>query len=149
MTHVRQSLRAAVIAAVTGLASTGSRVYAARVYPLQAAQMPALSVATVGESAEPRGMGFADVIERVVTVEVTGHARETAGLADTLDTIAEEVETALGAGVSVGGVTVALDYAGAEINFSGEVDQPVGTVAMRWTALLFTLSNAPGTLVQV
>lgn len=33
MTHARQSLRAAVVAAVTGLATTGSRAHTALVFP--------------------------------------------------------------------------------------------------------------------
>jgi hypothetical protein len=81
--------------------------------------------------------------------KLTGMARSTSALANTLDTISEEVETALGGGVLLGSVPIALDYVGADVQFSGELDQPIGTVAMRFTALVYTLSNAPGTLVQV
>lgn len=148
MTHVRQSLRAAVVAAVTGLPTTGARVRTGRVYPLQEADLPGLEVNTVAEEAEPQSLSFSGVLARAVTVEVVGRARATAAIADVLDAIAEEVEGALAGAVTVSGVQVALDYAGADIQFSGEVDQPVGAVALRFTAQLFTLASAPGTLVQ-
>ena len=43
----------------------------------------------------------------------------------------------------------ALEYDGALIEFSGDIDQPVGKVSLRFTANLYTLAGAPGTLVQV
>lgn len=148
MTHVRQSLRSAVVTAVTGLTTTGSRVYTAKVYPAQSTEMPCLQVNTTLEEAVPQDINLPGIVERRVTVEVVGMARDTATLADTLDTIAGEVETALGSGVSVSGTTIELAYQGADIIFSGELDQPVGTVSLRFAATLYTTSNAPGTLVM-
>lgn len=147
MTHVRHSLRTAVIAACTGLTATGSRVYTARVYATPETELPCLMVNTIDEAAEPQGLALPDILQRVVTVEVVGLARDTATLADTLDAIAEQVETALGAGVTVSGASIALDYEGAEIRFE-QLDQPIGTVTLRFRAQLFTLANAPGTLVN-
>ena len=148
MTHVRQSLRSAVVTAVTGLTTTGSRVYTAKVYPVQATEMPCLQVNTTAEDANPQDITLPGIVERRVTVEVVGMARDTSTLANTLDTIAEEVEAALGAGVSVSGKTIEMAYEGADVIFSGELDQPVGTVSMRFAATLYTTSNAPGTLVM-
>ncbi len=148
MTHIRQTLRSAVVTAVTGLTTTGSRVYTARVYPAQSAELPCLVVNTISEDAVPQDIGLPGIVERRVSVEVLGMARDTSTMAATLDVIAEEVETALGAGVSIGGKTVELAYEGASIQFSGEVDQPVGTISMRFSTTLYTTSNAPGTLVM-
>lgn len=149
MTHARQQLRDAVGTAVSGLTTTGANVYTGRVYPLQSDELPCLWVNTVAEDAEAQTIDFDAVLLRTVTVEIRGQARAVSDIADVLDNIAEEVETALAGTVSVGGKSVALEYAGAQIDFSGDIDQPVGTVAMRWTAQLFTLASAPGTLVQV
>ena len=44
MTHVRTQLRDAVASVVTGLASTGSRVYRSQTLPVTAKQLPALLV---------------------------------------------------------------------------------------------------------
>lgn len=149
MSHIRKQLRDAVVSAVTGLTTTGSRVYTAKVYPVSQAEMPCLVVNAIEDVGQPEGLSLPGILGRQVTIEVLGMARATSALADELDAIAEEVETALGVGVTVSGTTIALDYVGANLQFSGEADQPIGTVATRFTALVYTLSNAPGTLVQV
>jgi alpha-L-arabinofuranosidase len=149
MTHVRQSLRSAVVAAVTGLTTTGSRVYTAKVYPAQDGELPCLVVNTVAEAVTQQDIGLPGIIERRVTVEVVGMVKATSGMANTLDTIAEEVETAVGSGVSVSGANIELAYEGSDIQFSGDTDQPVGTISLRFAATLYSLSSAPGTLVQV
>ena len=148
MTHVRQTLRAAVVTACTGLAATGSRVYASRVYPLQEAELPCLLVTTPAESSDPQDIGLPGIVSREVTVEVAGIARATSALADTLDAIAEQVETALGAGVSVAGQSIELSYGGMVADLAADIDQPTGRIALRFAATLYTQSNAPGTLVS-
>lgn len=143
--HARQQLRDAIVTAVTGLAITGSRVYTARVYPAQDTELPHLEVNTIEESAEPALVDGA--IERQLVLEVTARARGTSGLVNTLDTIAEQVETVLGIAVTVGGTPVELAYQGASIQFSGEADQPIGSASLRFRATLYTAANAPGTLL--
>lgn len=143
--HARQQLRDAVVAAVTGLALTGSRVYTARVYPAQDSELPHLEVNTVDESASDVLLDGS--IERQVTLEITARARATAALANTLDAIAEQVETTLGASINVNGKDVDLAYTGASIQFSGDADQPIGTASLTYRATLYTAANAPGTLL--
>ena len=48
--HVRQQVREAVSTLLTGLTTTESRVYQSRITPLQANELPALLVATNGET---------------------------------------------------------------------------------------------------
>lgn len=143
--HARQQLRDAVVTAVTGLAITGSRVYTARVYPAQDSELPHLEVNTVDESASDVLLDGS--IERQVTLEITARARATAALANTLDAIAEQVETTLGASINVNGKDVDLAYTGASIQFSGDADQPIGTASLTYRATLYTAANAPGTLL--
>jgi hypothetical protein len=146
MSHVRQDLRAAVVAAVTGLAQTQARVHTARVYPLRELDMPALVVNTTSDSAETEGGIDVLYVPRVVTVEVQAYARG-ANLANTLDTICEQVEVALGAALTVQGKAVQLIYQATEIEFDGEAEQPIGRAAMTFNATLYTASSAPGTLL--
>ncbi|MEY2654030.1 MAG: hypothetical protein RLZZ524_1058, partial [Pseudomonadota bacterium] len=47
--HLRQQIREAVAGAVTGLTTTGARVYQGRVYPLEDAQLPGLTVSSLAE----------------------------------------------------------------------------------------------------
>ena len=149
MSHVRKQLRDAIVTLVTGLSTTGSRVFTGRVYPMQEAELPCLWVNTIPEDGVPQDLSVSGILQRTVTVEIVGIARGTSGLVDTMDTICEEVETALGAGVILGGTTVALDYTGTDHQLSGEADQPIGRASIRYVCNLYTTSSAPGTLVMV
>ncbi len=146
--HVRQQLRDAIVTAVTGLATTGARVYTARVYPAQDSELPHLEVNTVDEDAELVSVHPQGTLERRLTIEITARARATSGLANTLDDITEQVETALGGAITVSSKSVPLSYQGASIQFSGEADQPIGIAVLRYQATLYTAANAPGTLVN-
>lgn len=147
MPHVRQDLRAAVVAAVTGLAQTQTRVHTARVYPLRDLDMPALVVNTTTDSAETEGGAAELYVPRVISVEVQAYARGS-NLANTLDTICEQVEGALGVALIVQGKPVLLSYQSTEIEFDGEAEQPIGRALMTFnTPPLYTASNAPGTLL--
>ena len=147
MPHVRNDLRAAIVTAVTGLAQTQARVHTARVYPLRELDMPALVVNTTADNAETEGGAAALYVPRVISVEVQAYARG-ANLANTIDTICEQVEVALGAALTVQGKPVLLVYQATEIEFDGEAEQPIGRATITFnTPPLYTESNAPGTLL--
>lgn len=146
--HVRQQLRDAIVTALTGLATTGARVYTARVYPAQDSELPHLEINTVDEQADQIGLHAPGITERQVSIEITARARGISGLANTLDDISAEVETVLSGAITVSGELVPLAYQGASIQFSGDADQPIGSAALRYQATLYTASNAPGTLVN-
>ena len=148
MAHVRQQVRAAAVARRTGLATTGSRVDSAPVYPLDLAAGPRLGVSVADETAESLTMGAQPTVQRTVTLTVEGHAVATAGVANVLDAVAAEVETALGGLLTVGSVEVPLMYTGASIEFSTDLDRPVGRVSLSFTADLFTVANQPEVLTQ-
>lgn len=144
--HVRKQLRAAVTSAVTNLTTTGARVYGWRVYALQAgSELPALCVYITEEEAESVTVHAPALVERRPVVHVRGFASASADVEDTLDTIAKEVETALASGVTVGAKTVTLEYIGCEIEAS-EGDKPIGTIDLRFAAILHNTANAPDSL---
>ena len=58
MSHVRQQIRERVATTLTGLTTTGSRVYQSRVYPLGPNNLPGLLVFTSSESSEVDVMGI-------------------------------------------------------------------------------------------
>jgi hypothetical protein len=143
--HVRKQLRAALTTALTGLATTGSSVYGYRVHPLQAADLPCISIQTPSESGDAITAHAPYELERVVQVDVVGHAKAQANVDATLDDIAKEVETALGAAVTVSGKSVQLFYRGCEIDFAA-TDTNVSVITLHYEAKLYTASNAPDAL---
>lgn len=146
-THVVQQLVVAVTAALTGLATTGPRVYAQRPeeHALQPAELPALLVYDDGEEAEVADIAGA-TYRRTVALRVEIAAKAVAGLAAQVRQIRLEVETALAAGVTAGGGLRRIVYTGCDaMDTSGLTDRPVATQALRFTVDVYTPAAAPNT----
>jgi hypothetical protein len=141
--HVRRSIREAIATAVTGLPTTGSRVFQSRVYALERTDLPALLVSSVQERVVDQSIGYPRLYERVVTISVTAIAAATADLDDTLDQICKEVETALGTqGVALGGGKVAT-LQSTSLYLISETEKPVGQAVMSYDVFYMTAENAP------
>jgi hypothetical protein len=84
-----------IIAALTGLASTGSRVSDSPEYPADPAGLPCLRVFDPEEAYEVTTLGVPRVYERRLQLQVHILATADAGLSATLDAIGLEVKTAL------------------------------------------------------
>lgn len=145
--HIRKQLRAAVKAAVTGLTTTGARVFDARVYPLQAAELPAL-VIYVSDRVDPLTVDVPDLQRRDMDVRIEGYASAATNVHDTLDLIGKEVEIALSAALTVAGASVTLTYTGSDVDGSAEGDAPKGVIVMRFITDLYTAAGAPDALIQ-
>lgn len=144
--HVRKQLRDAVTTALTGLTTTGARVYGYRVYALDPEnELPALSIYTTEEDAQGVTIHGPATVERVVAVRVKAFARSGSGLDDTLDLIAKEVETVLGAALTLGSKSVLLAYGGCEIDHEAG-DQPIGTLELKYLGTLYNTATVPDVL---
>lgn len=143
--HAHKQIRDALKTRLTGLASTGARVYANRLYPLTAAELPALRVYLDEESAEPLSV-HAPASSRVLSLSVEACAKATAALDDTLDQIGKEVEIALASGLSVAGVHLQPIYTG--MSFTDDIaDQPVGVKRMTFSLPFEAAAGAPDVLL--
>lgn len=141
MAHARRQIREAIAAVVTGLASTGSRVFQSRMRAQEA--LPCLLVVTHDEQIERTGLG--DELERQVDVEITGVAKAAANVDDALDAIAEEVETAIGPNNALGGLVRATELRSLKTELDDELEQPVGLIRLAYRCTYFTPAGAPGT----
>lgn len=138
--HLRQQIREAVVTAVTGLTTTAGRVHDSRVYKLET--LPALAVYALSEPVEydtqqrPRGQ------TRELELVVEGFAKATASLEDTLDTIAKEVEAALTADVTRGGLAKDTLLTLTETPpIEGGANKPHGVVRLTWLIEYRTREN--------
>jgi Zn-dependent M28 family amino/carboxypeptidase len=147
--HVRQQIRAAVAAAVTGLATTGTRVFASRVYPVAEGELPCLLITTGDEQAETANLAWRSAQRRELGIEVVALAQAASGVENTLDTIAEEVETALyatqSASTLAGLLLHPLRLDGIEVDLDGDGQRPTGALTLRLTATYETDAGVPGT----
>ena len=142
MAHVRQQIRERIATEVTGLSTTGSKVFQSRVYPLQASNLSGLLIYTTAESSEPIDMGGTSrLMNRTLSVIIEAYVK---AVSNYDDTVCSEVEVALG-GSTVNGLVKDIYLESTEINYQGEGDQPLAIATMTWNVLYETASNAPDT----
>jgi len=147
MAHARQQLRERAATTLTGLTTTGSKVYQSRVYPMGAANLPGLLIYTKSEDSEPQTIGDTRTVLRNLSLVIEGYVKAVSNYDDTIDTVAAEVETALGNDVTLNGLAKNSYLESTEIEFDGEGDKPVASVSMTYIVQYMTIENAPQTAV--
>ena len=141
MAHVRQSIRDNVVTTVTGLSTTGSRVFRTRVYPLETGNLPGLCVWTSTEDSTVSTLTAPKYLDREVEVIVEAYVRGTANYDNTLDTICSEVEAAMAGDLDRGDNAKDTFLTRTELEFSDEGDQPIGMARMTFTVEYRTAEN--------
>lgn len=144
--HVRQQVREAIAAILTGLATTGNRVYQSRLIPLQDDELPALLISTNQEGVEALNVNSNPMLERNLIIKVTVVAKAVSNLDDTLDTVIKEVEQALNASVAantLSGLVKSILLTDIDIEMNAEAETPTGQAILSFTTSYFTQANAP------
>lgn len=143
MSHVRQQLRDAAVTALTGLTTTGARVYPSRLLPLRDTDLPCLLVQTNDE--EIIGADVHGVLqERTLRLVVRCAAKITGTLDDTLDAMIAEVEAALDA-QTFGGLAKSVNLTSIGIDMDDALDKPSGIAEISYTVTYYTAAGSPGT----
>ena len=151
MAHARKQIRDAVGAALIAAATVaGARVHLSRVYPLQAANLPALRIYTTDEASETdeRTMGADPQMLRKQLLIVEGVLKQTADIDDAMDELAAEVEIALAENM-LGDLIKDIVIAGTNLDINADGEQPVGVVTMSYEVLYMTTTTDPETALQV
>nr|BAR33994.1 phage minor tail protein U [uncultured Mediterranean phage uvMED] len=132
MAHARKQIRDQLMTTLTGLTTTGSRVFNSRVYDHDA--LPCISVYTLSEELgdESQNKQF-----RMLNVMVEVRAKAADSLEDDLDKIGAEIEDAIFANgdTTLSNTCKEFDYDGLDIELSGEAEQPFGLMTMRFMAM--------------
>lgn len=132
MTHRAETIIDTVKTRVTGLATTGTRVFRGRGYPLQEADLPALLLYMGAD--DVIGDLSAALLDCQLQVHVDAVVKTTAQVDTTLNLIREEVTIALQADHTQG-LAFVIDTAeqGAdEPDISNDGEQPAGSLRTRW-----------------
>tara|TARA_Y100000401_G_C8319313_1_gene224330 strand:+ start:1241 stop:1687 length:447 start_codon:yes stop_codon:yes gene_type:complete len=141
--HVREQIRSRIVTNVTGLSTTGSRVFESRIYPLESSELPGLLVYTISEESEPIRIGPNRLLERVLNVVVQAYCESNSDFDGTIDEICKEVETSLASDRTVNGLAKDLFIASTEITYSSEGAKPVGYATMVFTVDYYTDAQSP------
>lgn len=138
--------------ALTGLATTDDRVYSGRSRPKEKDAEPYLLVYCTEERSAIDAMGSDPIVERGLTLAVEGRcvAQDDEGAQDVeerLDQIALEVEPAITADASLGGLTREVTLTGTRIAVQAPGERHAGEVRMEFRVLYRTREQTPGTAV--
>lgn len=141
--HVRKQIRKAAIAGLQGLATTGSRVYESRVYPLAAAQLPGLCVFTPTEDSGREDSPNESMRDMILMVH--GLVAISDKLEDELDDIALEVEIALDGLAEMGGLAkIYHGIQGTVTTLAGEeIEKPHGAIDLEFLYTYRTRTESP------
>ena len=135
MAHQRKTIRDAVITTLTGLSTTGSRVFNSRVYPNEERKLPCLNVFTLSEAGE---LDSVKSTIRSLELVVEGFASANSNIENTLDTIATEVEEALGSDTSLSNTCQSHNITNTEITLANEGSLPIGVVRLVFNVIYRT-----------
>lgn len=133
MAHVRTQIRNAIATTVTGLTTTGTRVFKGRFHPISGDKLPALCVYTTSETSATNVMGSSRGTDRDLGLVVEAYARSKTIVEDTIDQIAVEVEEAIAADTNVGGLAKDIVYTGFEFDADADPEQTVAVARLLYT----------------
>jgi hypothetical protein len=142
--HMRDQILAAVNTALTGLTTTGSRVYLDQDNPLEDGELPGLTILQAGESTEVQTMPRPRLMQAVFDVDVSAYVKRTHAQGDarkTINTICKEVQIAMSTAALAGAKYATLVQT--DFQLSGDAENPVAMATMRWQILYFYQENAP------
>jgi len=141
MSHVRQQIRDDIVTTLTGLTTAGSNVFRSRIFPLEETNLPALCIYTKSETSEYDTIGLPRSVNRVLDVAVEAYVKGVSNYDNTLDTIAVEVEEAIAADVTLGGLAKDAQITAFEADFAGDGEQPVAVGRFTVTVEYRTVEN--------
>ncbi len=142
--HVRTQIRDKVVDLCDALTTTGTRCHPARpkTRPLQT--LPALIVYTNDETLEiASGQRGSRRLERPLDLVIEGYASGTGDVDKTLDTMNAEVEAALAADPTLGGLAKDLYLSKVEKENDDEAEKPTWLIRMTWYCEYHTRETAP------
>lgn len=142
--HQRQKIREAVVAALRGATDAADRVHASRFVPWRRAELPAISVYTLGEDVDPESAQTAPrELARDLELVIQGIVQVGDDVDCRLDDLALQIERAMDADPTFGGVASDSLLTSTEIDFSEEGSRTVGHLGLFYTIAYYTYPADP------
>jgi hypothetical protein len=145
MAHVRTQVREAIVSALEGLPSTGSRVFESRMRSQDESRLPCILVLTDKELVDP--FTFDGKQKRVLQVSIIGVAQLKTGLDAALDQIALEVEEKMETVRFLGGLVSNSNLQKIEVTLLYDLQKPCGQVELVYEYEYYTNAGLPGTII--
>ena len=138
--HVTTQLREAAKTAVTGLTTTGSRVYLGRHYPVDLGDGPFLSVHSTGARV---ARGDFETLDRFTDLMIVGTVSGGSDFEDTLEAMQAEVETAIAADATLAALCQDIWPETIDVELEDEGETRIGRLAITFTAHIVTARGDP------
>lgn len=145
MAHIRETIRTAVINSLTGLTTTGNRVYSNRVDPYLT--LPSLNVLTQNESVRNDMCDMSSIQVRELRLVIEARADATTIPDDELDTIANEVEEAIADSEEINALVFDIILDTTSFSYTSDGQKPIGLLEMQYSLLYQVDGNHPSTIV--
>jgi hypothetical protein len=140
--HVRKQIRDAVVTALTGLATTGTRVFENRTHELQDTNLPGLRIYTNDENISTGSMGSGRLRHHTLDLVVECCSKKSSGMDDELDAMIKEVTVALDANQGAGGAKF-IEPRSIQIDMDGEAEKEIGVARITFEVPYYTAQGAP------
>lgn len=141
MPHIRTRIATAARTRLTGLATTGPRVFRHH-HALAADEWPALRVTTMNERSVRIG-GACPLLAREIELLVEAWAKGGDTLEDTLDTIAAEVEAAIATDETFGDLAIDATLDATTKTIDATATDRVGRLTLTFTVRATTTPGTP------
>lgn len=142
MAHCRTQIRNAIKALLLPLPALGGRVFTSRFSNLQLAEVPAV-VIYGGEENVLSADIHDTLLERDYNVNVSIKASSVSNIDTLLDDLAEDVELAIDANLTLDGKVQSIVLTGSNIQIEEDAEVPVGEALLQYQVKYFTQVGAP------
>lgn len=144
MSHVRTQIRAALLARLTGLATTGTSVYGQRTWPV-GSNPPFLKVYLGDDNGELLNATDDLIEQRTADLVIEVYAKDSGDMEDILDQIALEVQQKIATTPdrSFGGLIKLLGAPRIEPDVDDSLDQPCGVNRITYPITYFIAGTNP------
>lgn len=141
--HYREFIRTTIENKLLNNTLAGTNVFVMRAYPVSKSNVPAIIIYTNEETSEPNTIGTPGTSLRELTLSVEIYVKKQVNPDSEIDTIAEQVETILGANNDLDGDVKLIEYEGVEIESNGEGDNLFFVATMEFSIIYRVVKNDP------
>lgn len=146
MSHARDSIQDALLAALTGLPTTGAHVIDDEAYPVGDGKLPCLQVLVGDEPQIDESGGEAPTLERQLELHVRGVVKDSINIRRALNAIIAEVEIAMNAAGTLSGKVKDISAPKSiRIGRDHSLEKTVGIAEMNFIVTYYTRAGSPGT----
>jgi hypothetical protein len=140
--HVRQQIRDALATALTGLVTTGARVFKSSTKVFYDTDLPSINIIASQEEVEALSIHQNPTQERTLLVDIFAKSAAIVDVDDVLDTICKEVEQALATN-TLGGIVKQINLVSTTITQDETQDLAIGQALMQFEISYYTQANTP------